>query len=386
MNVIKIEPIVRQVIETDNDWKILKQLGKGSYGVVYLAEKKGIQKAIKVIMYEGKRPDLQADIEKEIKIMHHLAIKGKCDLIPCVREVYYADDDPSEEEDYFSDSKSKTTYYTFLVMDYIQGIPLKTYWNNLDNPELKVKLIYLVVLALRTLHYYNILHLDVHGENIMVTDDLHIYFIDFGLACMKDKCWAPFGGLYSPPEHDNYRVGNENKQVFSEMSDVYQLGLILSEMIRGETIQPVIYSHNCVSEMDVVINSLRTFKEYSPWNIIIGQMIKCDLMERPNLDMVIEEYKTGKMFSSKYISSYNKKHLKLYKSRESSEILTSISDNKEPGFDVSKMSDEKDLYETYEDGENSEEEYEGESSSTTSDEDINNSSEIQSLSDTDEDT
>ena len=100
--------------------------------------------------------------------------------------------------------------YYYIVLDYMEGSDLFDYLQardfNLGEQRVK-ELTYQLVLGLKYLHNYGIVHRDLKLENIMMTDTSEQSvpkLVDFGLAKMigpNEKAEEPFGTLgYVAPE------------------------------------------------------------------------------------------------------------------------------------------------------------------------------------------
>jgi serine/threonine protein kinase len=100
----------------------------------------------------------------------------------------------------------------------------------------KVYLMFSITMSLRYLMAYNIVHLDLKPNNIMLAPGLLIKLIDFGEAFHPEVCRSPnyryrpgFTLPYSPPE---FMLGL--KHGFTSKSDVYSLGILMFEILYGK--------------------------------------------------------------------------------------------------------------------------------------------------------
>ena len=159
----------------DDEYKTVKDLGKGTQGKVTLSvNKDGIQVAVKHIDMNLGKKSLE-DISRELEALQRLSMKGNCHPnIVC----YY---------DAFQDLDLKKIY---IVMEYIEGETIGVAFNRLKmekgknfNEYLKNVLLTLVK-ALEFIHSKGIVHGDISMNNIMIRkySDVPI-FIDFGLSC-----------------------------------------------------------------------------------------------------------------------------------------------------------------------------------------------------------
>jgi len=278
------ENYVRNFLE-DKSYQVERELGKGEYGIVYtIKDDKDVKYAAKIMTYKKKKNKAaREEIEKEVFLLEYLTKEKLCNIIPCIRQHF--------TENY------NGRIYIFIITDYIDGITLREFYDCADTETL-IKVMYLCVLSLRMIHSYNIIHLDIHDENILITKDMRIYFIDFGLACYKNPCWVSdnIESLqFAPPEH---------KKIFSEQSDVYQLGMAFTRLIMGNYAHP----ERCFRRkrhIGIEKEILNSKKEFYPWNMIVPQMINCNYMHRPRLTIIICEYNSKKIFPNAKLEVLN---------------------------------------------------------------------------------
>ncbi len=193
-------------------FKIIKQLGKGSQGVVYLASDSQLERnvAIKTIQLEKSTPKIKQQFLNEARTIAKLQHPN---IIPL----------------YEMDEHLGTPY---LVFEYIDGQSLKEFLIQKGKLPVKACINILTPLlnAIAYAHKKSVVHRDLNPSNILITTQDKPYLMDFGIATLlgqraDDGIWGTF--KYMSPEQCN----NQN---ITPASDLFSLGLILFEMTNGK--------------------------------------------------------------------------------------------------------------------------------------------------------
>ncbi len=191
-------------------YSILRWLGGGAFGDVYLAEDSilGEKFALKVSRLSPKEVQVLKDEARVLARLYH----------PCIVRFYNAD---------FIDGR------LVMVMEYVEGGSLRHLMDK-DPPgvEKAVEIACRVLEGLEYAHKQGVVHRDIKPENILLGPQGEVKLTDFGLArfLKKGTISASMAGtpVYLPPE------GWTGK--FTERSDIYSLGVVLYEMLTG--VQP----------------------------------------------------------------------------------------------------------------------------------------------------
>jgi len=202
----------------DDRYEIIRKLGQGSFGAVYLAydRQMEIQKALKII------PEaLSNDKEAMLSLKKEAAIMVKLNH-PNIVRVY----------DFHHNAEIK-----YIDMEYVDGVSLadlKLEKENKKFPEEEVKKYALQIAeGLAYAHNQRVIHKDIKPQNIMLTQDGTIKLMDFGIAetvhssMSRLKNTGSSGTLVymSPEQLRGKDVGKE--------SDIYSLGATLYELLTG---------------------------------------------------------------------------------------------------------------------------------------------------------
>lgn len=199
-------------------FRILKVLGEGGMGTVYLAEQEDLGRRVAVKLIRSPLVDRDAILRfaaerKALAKMHH----------PYIAQVFDAgttdDGDP------------------YIAMEYIPGLPLSRFCERrqLDLVDL-LRLFITVAQGIRHAHDKGTIHRDIKPSNILVMDaDRPIpKIIDFGIAKASDRS-APLTAVgavvgtvaYMSPEQ--IRSGE-----IDHRTDIYSYGVMLHEILTGQ--------------------------------------------------------------------------------------------------------------------------------------------------------
>lgn len=200
-------------------YRVLRVLGEGGMGVVYLAERTDIgnQVAIKVLRDAWLSPSRRERFASEQRTLAQLNH-------PSIAQLYDADTLPDGTP--------------WFVMERVEGLPLTEYCRKHQSSlEDRLQLFRAVCEAVQYAHGNAVIHRDLKPSNILVKNDGTIRLLDFGIAKQLESLDVPIDqtmtGLrlmtpaYAAPEQiRGDRVGIH--------TDVYSLGVILYELLTGE--------------------------------------------------------------------------------------------------------------------------------------------------------
>ena len=221
------------------DITLLRSLGKGSYGEVYLSQKQNALFATKKVKRKKTDDEMTKYFKNEINILRILNHPN----IVKLEEI----------------KMDENNYY--IVMEYINGGELsdylKKYIEKYGKPfseEIVQYLMKQIISALIYIHDLNIIHRDLKLENIMVDFDnekdkeelnmmkAKIKIIDFGFAIMLSSKFSLTNSavgtfMYMDPkilkEFDNQVLVDKSRGYGKEV-DIWSLGCICYQLFRGK--------------------------------------------------------------------------------------------------------------------------------------------------------
>jgi serine/threonine protein kinase len=202
-------------------YEILRALGEGGMGAVYLAVRAdgAFRKlvALKIVRPEAASAEVLRRFQQEREILASLDHPNIARIL-----------DGGETDDGLP----------YLVIEYVDGKPIDAYCDErrLSVKE-RLKLYEAVCSAIRYAHEKHVVHRDLKPSNILVTEDGTVKLLDFGIA----KLLAASDGATLLLTRSDLRLMTPEyaspEQVRGEpitaSSDVYTLGVVLYELLTG---------------------------------------------------------------------------------------------------------------------------------------------------------
>ncbi len=217
--------------ETPAEWvgcyRLLKKLGEGGVGTVYLAEQaKPVRRmvALKILKpgMDSKSVIGRFETERQaLAIMEH----------PSIARVLDAGTTPAGRP--------------YFVMELVRGVPITNYCdeNRLATRE-RLRLFVQVCQAIQHAHQKGIIHRDIKPSNILVTlqDDVPVpKVIDFGIAKALDQrltnhtLVTEFHAFIGTPAYMSPEQAELGRLDIDTRTDVYSLGVLLYQLLTGKT-------------------------------------------------------------------------------------------------------------------------------------------------------
>jgi len=201
------------------NYRLLRELGSGGMGVVWLAERTDglINRPVALKLPHGawKRAGLAERMAVERKILATLTH-------PNIAHLY--------------DAGLTADGQPYLAIEYVEGARIDVYSRTLDL-KARLRLFAQVARAVAYAHGKLVVHRDLKPANILVNADGQVRLLDFGIAKLLDdgtaretRLTAASGRALTPDYASPEQIVGEPLTV---ASDVYSLGVILYELLSG---------------------------------------------------------------------------------------------------------------------------------------------------------
>ncbi len=217
-------------------YRILRELGRGGMGAVYLAERVDgefqQQVAIKIVRRSIADPDLVRRFRVERQVLASLEHPHIARLL---------------------DGGVNDAGEPYFVMEYVPGEPLLDFAIRAGlGIRARLEIFRKVCAAVSYAHAKLVVHRDLKPTNILVPADAEPKLIDFGLAKILDTTLEDGGGeatrtafrAFTPSYASPEQV---HGQPITTASDVYSLGVVLYELLTGRT--PFDFGRGTVADM-----------------------------------------------------------------------------------------------------------------------------------------
>lgn len=199
-------------------YEIVKELGRGAMGIVYLGKDPKIHRsvAIKTMRLDEVEADEMPDVKA--RFFREAESAGKLSH-PNIVTIY----DAGEEQD-----------LAYFAMEVLDGVDLKDLCKkrNLLPVKRTLEIVTKVSEALDYAHSQNVVHRDIKPANIMVMPDGAVKVTDFGIARVTTSAKTQTGIVLGTPSYMSPEQLSGAK--VDGRSDLFSLGVVLFEMLTGE--------------------------------------------------------------------------------------------------------------------------------------------------------
>jgi len=203
-------------------WRVLKLLGRGGMGDVYLAKRDDgeYERQVAIKLMRSGQQNLRHRFVEERQVLASLQHPNIATLLDGGQ--WQGDDE---------------TVQPYLVMEYVQGEDILTYANKHElNQRQRLALFLDLCAAVQFAHQRLIVHRDIKPANVLIDDSGQVKLLDFGIAKWidEDQGHANTGSMTSIMTPQFASPEQLNGGLLTTATDVYALGVLLYHLLSGQ--------------------------------------------------------------------------------------------------------------------------------------------------------
>src|SRR5690606_18226911 len=208
-----------RVPERIGKYVIVKEVGRGSTGVVYLSHDPYYRRDVAIKVY-----NLESHDEERARVTRKMFL-SEAHMVgmlqhPNILPIY----DAGEEQGQY-----------YIVTEHVHGARTLSAYCKPDNllpVDDVVEIMYKCAKALHFAHSRGVIHRDIKPSNIMLTQSNDVRIIDFGIALFADSDISRIEGIAGSPSY----MSPEQVQSMeiTHRCDLYSLGAVMYELLTGQ--------------------------------------------------------------------------------------------------------------------------------------------------------
>lgn len=248
------------------DYKLIKRLGKGAFGIIYLAQNLETKEEIALKTYKEnvEWEHIEEAAELAMTLQHP-------NLMKC--QTFFHDRIVTNK----NQLSGKSTTHIFTVLEYIKGVTLF----ELNNIEDKLNLyIPQIVSGLKYLHSHGLIHRDIKPENILAADN-KIKIIDYDFLIKNN-------GRVISKVGTPYFIAPEifQRKIYDEKVDNWALGITIYFCLEG--VYPFLGENESDLRTKILSDFQPNYSNISPkYTQIIQGLLTKDPKTRMRLNQVL---------------------------------------------------------------------------------------------------
>ena len=218
-----------------DDYEVVREIGRGGMGVVYLVKQKSLGRQVAVKVLRPGETTYGPIVQRFMEEARHLARLRHPNIVS-VHETGSAGDEP------------------YFTMDFVEGESLAAILaRERLSPTRAVAILKQAAEGVRHAHEQGIIHRDLKPGNILVDAGGHASVSDFGLArdVTRDSNLTRSGEIMGTPAYMAPEQAQGLSELIGETTDVHALGLLLYEMLTGQA------PHGCDAPANVLVRLLK---------------------------------------------------------------------------------------------------------------------------------
>ncbi len=207
-----------KVPERIGKYGIVREVGVGSTGTVYLSHDPYYNRDVAIKVYQGDHADAEKARTARKMFLSEAQMVGMLQH-PQLMPIY----DAGEEDG-----------HCYVVTEYVHGGRTLAAFCKAGDAlpvDVVVEIIFKCAKALHYAHSRGVIHRDIKPSNIMYTPEGDVRIIDFGIALVADSEMSRIEGIAGSPSY----MSPEQVQgkELSNRSDLYSLGAVMYELLTG---------------------------------------------------------------------------------------------------------------------------------------------------------
>jgi len=199
-------------------YEIIREVGRGSTGTVYLSHDPYYGRDVAIKVYQ-----VVVDDEERARVARKMFL-SEAHMVgmlqhPNIMPIY----DAGEEDGLY-----------YIVTEFVHGARTLAAYTRPDNllpVDDVVSIMFKCAKALHYAHSRGVIHRDIKPSNLMLTTDSDVRVIDFGIAILRDADFSRIEGIAGSPSY----MSPEQVQSLeiTGQSDLYSLGAVMYELLTG---------------------------------------------------------------------------------------------------------------------------------------------------------